>query len=236
MNKLEKLTKSEQILIAITLVVILLGGYSVLRFIPQYQEISSLALSAKKTEGKLLKARIPNEPDQNVQQLLSQLDDQEQAMTLISEMADSVQERLAPIDSQELKVLISQLARDLKVRITANERIEGKAPAAKVIAKKKAKKKKKKKKKASPQVDDNKNIALPASYSWLDRMAPNTLYFRPLQRIELSGKYQSIRAFIQELENLPWQVTVIRIKIEKQSIPPLRGYAQALKAELVLAL
>lgn len=233
MNKLEKLTKSEQILIAITLVVILLGGYSVLRFIPKYQEISSLALSAKKTEGKLLKARIPNEPDQNVKQLLSQLDDQEQAMTLISEMADSVQERLAPIDSQELKVLISQLARDLKVRITANERIEGKAPAAKVIAKKKTKKKKKK---ASPQVDDNKNIALPASYSWLDRMAPNTLYFRPLQRIELSGKYKSIRAFIQELENLPWQVTVIRIKVEKQSIPPLRGYAQALKAELVLAL
>lgn len=232
MNKLEKLTKSEQVLIAITLVVILLGAYSLLRFIPKYQEISSLALSAEKTERKLMKARIPNEPDQDVQQLLSQLDDQEQAMTLISDMADSVQQGLAPIDSQELRVLVSQLARDLKVRITANERIEGKTPALKAIAKKK----KKKAKKTMARIEDTKDIALPASYSWLDRMAPNTLYYRPLQRIELAGQYRSIRAFIQELDNLPWQVTVIRIKIEKQSITPLRGYAQALKAELVLAL
>ena len=232
MNKLEKLTKSEQVLIAITLVVILLGAYSLLRFVPKYQEISSLALSAEKTERKLMKARIPNEPDQDVQQLLSQLDDQEQAMTLISDMADSVQQGLAPIDSQELRVLVSQLARDLKVRITANERVEGKTPALKAIAKKK----KKKAKKTTAKIENTKDIALPASYNWLDRMAPNTLYYRPLQRIELAGQYRSIRAFIQELDNLPWQVTVIRIKIEKQSITPLRGYAQALKAELVLAL
>ena len=233
MNKLAKLKQSEQLLIAITLFAIVLSAYSLLRFVPKYQEITSLALSAEQTERKLQKARIPNEPDQDVQQLMSQLDDQEQAMTLIGEMANSVQQRLAPIDSQELKVLISQLARDLKVRITANERIEGKAPALKKVAQKK---KKRKQKKATVPNENTTEIALPASYSWLDRMAPNTLYYRPLQRIELVGEYRTIRAFIQELDNLPWQVTVVRLKIEKQSITPLRGYAQALQAELVLAL
>ncbi|MBL4764109.1 MAG: hypothetical protein JKX67_02340 [Colwellia sp.] len=230
MNKLAKLTTSEQILIAITVLAIIFGAYSLLRFIPKYQDITSLDRSAEKTARKLLKARIPNEPDQDVQQLISQLDDQEQAMTLISNMATSVQQRLAPIDSQELRVLVSQLARDLKVRITANERIEGKAPAVKIIAQKK------RKKKSTNKIESTKDIALPASYSWLDRMAPNTLYYRPLQRIELVGQYRSIRAFIQELDNLPWQVTVVRLKIEQQAITPLRGYAQALKAELVLAL
>jgi len=234
MNKLAKLKQSEQILIAITLFVIIIGAYSILRFVPKYQDISAQERSAAKTERKLLKARIPNEPDQDAQQLLSQLDDQEQAMALISDMAESVQQRLAPLDSQELKVLISQLARDLKVRITSNERIEGKTPTLKMVAQKK--RKKKKNKKTANVNEENKNIALPASYSWLDRMAPNTLYHRPLQRIELIGQYRSIREFIQELDNIPWQVTVIRMKIEKQSITPLRGYAQALKAELVLAL
>lgn len=229
MNKLAKLTTSEQILIAITVLIIIFGAYSLLRFIPKYQDITSLERSTEKTARKLLKARIPNEPDQDVQQLISQLDDQEQAMTLISNMANSVQQRLAPIDSQELRVLVSQLARDLKVRITANERIEGKAPAVKVIAQKKNKK-------ITKKIESTKDIALPASYSWLDRMAPNTLYYRPLQRIELVGQYRSIRAFIQELDNLPWQVTVVRLKIEQQAITPLRGYAQALKTELVLAL
>jgi len=233
MNKLAKLKQSEQILIAITLFVIIIGAYSILRFVPKYQDISAQERSAAKTERKLLKARIPNEPDQDAQQLLSQLDDQEQAMALISDMAESVQQRLAPLDSQELKVLISQLARDLKVRITSNERIEGKTPTLKMVAQKK---RKKRNKKTANVNEENKNIALPASYSWLDRMAPNTLYHRPLQRIELVGQYRSIREFIQELDNIPWQVTVIRMKIEKQSITPLRGYAQALKAELVLAL
>lgn len=233
MNKLAKLKQSEQILIAITLFVIIIGAYSILRFVPKYQDISAQERSAAKTERKLLKARIPNEPDQDAQQLLSQLDDQEQAMALISDMAESVQQRLAPLDSQELKVLISQLARDLKVRITSNERIEGKTPTLKMVAQKK---RKKRNKKTANVNEENKNIALPASSGWLDRMAPNTLYHRPLQRIELAGQYRSIREFIQELDNLPWQVTVIRMKIEKQSITPLRGYAQALKAELVLAL
>lgn len=233
MNKLAQLKQSEQILIAITLFVIIIGAYSLLRFVPKYQDISSLERSAEKTASKLLKARIPNEPDQDAQQLLSQLDDQELAMVLISDMANSVQQRLAPVDSQELKVLISQLARDLKVRITANERIIGKPPAVKMIAQKKRKNKRNNK---TTSNEGTKDIALPASYSWLERMAPNTLYYRPLQRIEIAGQYRSIREFIQELDNLPWQVTVVRLKIKKQSITPLRGYAQALKAELVLAL
>ena len=233
MNNLARLTKSEQILIAITLTLILLGGYAILRFIPKYQDISTIARSAEKTEQKLLKARMPEEPLQGVTQLNNKISDQEKAVALISDMVVSVQQRLAPIDSQELKVLISKLARDLQVRITANEQIDAKPAQLPMIA---LSNKKKNNKKKSTVAETSENIILPPNYSWLERMAPKTLFYRPLQRVELLGHYLSIRTFIQELDNLPWQVTVVRMKIDKQPLTPIRGYAQPLKAELVLAL
>lgn len=230
---LSKLKQSEQILLALVIVSLVVGIYVFFHFIPENKAIVSLQASAEDTQKRLTTARIPDEPVQNVDELLKQLDDQEQALALISSMADVVAERLAPLDSQELKVLISQLARDTKVRIKTNEVfVDNTRPTATISPQKS---KKSKKQKVSTTVTGNELI-LPASRSWIERMSADTLFYRPMQRLVLDGDYIALRQFIYGLDALPWQVTVVRLKIEKLPSEPLRGYAQDLKAELVLAL
>lgn len=227
---LSKLKQSEQILLALVMVSLVIGIYVFFHFIPENKAIVSLETSTEETQKRLTTARIPDEPVQNVDELIKQLDDQEQALALISSMADGVAERLAPLESQELKVLISQLARDTKVRVKTNEVF---AANTKAIATPPTKKSKKKK--VAPPLSVNELI-LPASRGWIERMSVDTLFYRPMQRLVLDGDYIALRQFIHGLDALPWQVTVVRMKIEKLPSVPLRGYAQELKAELVLAL
>ena len=62
------------------------------------------------------------------------------------------------------------------------------------------------------------------------------MFHRPMHRLVLEGDYESLRKFIHGLDDLAWQVTVVRFNIEKMPTAPIRGYAQKLKSELVLAL
>ncbi|PHS29696.1 MAG: hypothetical protein COA95_11425 [Methylophaga sp.] len=224
---LSKLKKSEQILLVIVIAVLILGAYSFLRFIPKNDAIVTLQKQAAKVEKKLQLARVPDEPQQGVDELLKQLDDQEQALALIRNMADGVSQRFAPFDSQELKVRISELARNTRVRILTNETFK---TVIKVNINKS-----KRKLKAKTIINDT-HVILPANRSWIDRMSQKTMFYRPMQRLVFEGDYQSLRAFIHGLDALPWQVTVVRLNIERMPAAPIRGYAQLLKSELVLAL
>ncbi len=230
--KLANINTREQLLIGLVMIVMVLGSYSLFRFIPEQKSIASLAKKADKTERKLLRNRLPDEPTEDLDDLIEQLNDQEQAIALIRTSAESMQNRLASFDSQELKVRISQLATANKVRIKTNEVLRTQPQSAAQLAKKKKKKKKKKVTAAIPA----SNVILPASSSWIARMSPNTLFYRPMQRLELEGSYQSLRQFIHGLEGLPWQVTVIRLRLDQLPTSVPAGYPQPLSAELVLAL
>jgi|AZIC01.1.fsa_nt_gi hypothetical protein len=228
--RLAKLNPLEQLLSAVVILVIVVGGYSWLRFIPQNNTIVNLQAQAAATERKLIKTRIPDEPDQDIEALLKQLDDQEQAAELIRTMADGMGERLAPFDSQELKVRISELARNTNVRISTNEAyVKPHINTPVVLVKNK-------KKIIQAATQTATDLILPASHSWIARMSADTLFHRPMQRLILEGDYQSIRSFIHGLAELQWQVTVVQLKLERLPSTPLRGYAQRLQSELVLAL
>ena len=227
---LSKLKPLEQFLFAIVILILILGSYSWLRFIPKNNEIMDLQSQAVATERKLLKTRIPDEPDQDIEALLKQLDDQEHAAELIRTMADGMGDRLAPFDSQELKVRISELARNSNVRITTNESYVKTLNKTPIVVPKN----KKTIKQATPQTATD--VILPASHSWIARMSADTLFHRPMQRLILVGDYQSIRTFIHGLAELQWQVTVVQLKLERLPSTPLRGHAQMLNSELVLAL
>lgn len=226
---LSKLKKSEQILLAIVIVALAIGIYSFFRFIPKNDAIVKLQKQTMQTESKLLSARIPDEPEQSVEELLKKLDDKEQALALTENMADSVSQRLAPFGSQELKVRISELARNTNVRIRTNEVFQ-------TITRVKPNKVKSKSKAKAKTVVAKTDIILPANYSWIERMSSKTVFHRPIQRLVLEGDYQSLRAFVHGLDNLQWQVTVVRFNLERMPAAPPRGYAQQLKSELVLAL
>jgi len=227
---LSKLNTREQILIAVVAVVLFLGSYTLFRFVPENKHIVSLQKQTAKTERKLQSARIPDEPDEGIDELLKQLDDQEQSLKLINEMADGIAQRLAPFDSQQVIIMISQLARQSDVLVKTSEAFKITPVQAT------AKPKKKKRKKQGAPVAPRDSVIFPATRTWIDRMSASTLFHRPMQRLILEGDYQSLRSFIHGLDGLGWQVTVVRFKIEKMPSAPIQGYAQRLQSELVLAL
>jgi hypothetical protein len=235
------LSNREQLLAALAIVAVVAGGYGFLRFLPANKVIADLAQSAEATENRLLKTTIPEEPVEDIDRLMAQLDDQERAMALIRSQAEALEQRLAPFDSQEMIVSISQLARETQVRIRVNEALkvqaQGNAPAAATDTNNKKSKKKAKNAKNKPQAaDESLPVILPETAGWIARMSPGTVFHRPLQRIELEGSYMAIRQFIHGLDELPYQVTVLRLKIGKAPTLAPAGYPQALVSELVLAL
>jgi hypothetical protein len=233
------LNNRKQLLAALAIAAVAAGGYGFLRFLPANRVIADLAQSAEATQNRLLKTEIPEEPIEDIDRLMAQLDDQERAMALTRTQAEALEQQLAPFDSQEMIVSISQLARESQVRIRVNEAMkvqaQGDAPAA--AANNKASKKKAKNTKNKPKAaDESLPVILPETAGWIARMSPGTMFHRPLQRIELEGSYTAIWQFIHGLDELPYRVTVLRLKIGKAPTLAPAGYPQTLVSELVLAL
>lgn len=224
--KIKQLNTRERILAAAIIVVIILGGYGLLRFDPKYTEIQRLEQQKQATLNRLAKMDIPTEPTEEVGEIKQKLDDQENALAAVRESAQQIESQLAPIDSQELKVRISELARDSGIRIRVNEAL---SPAPLKLNKNSGKRRK------TSDVEYGEIIP-PATAGWITRMSPGSMFQRPLQRLEVDGSYLSLRRFIHGLDELPYLVTVVRINIDKLDIAPLRGSSQILKTELVLAL
>lgn len=218
--KIKQLNKREKLLAAAIIIAILLGGYGYLRFEPRVSEIDILDRQKEATLTRISTMEIPDEPQEEIDDIIAQLDDQEKALEAIKDNAGQIEMQLAPLDSQELRVRISELARDSGIRIRVNQALRTE-PVTSTNKRRAA---------------DNEEIIVPPSAGWIKRLSPGSMYARPLQRLEIDGDYPSLRRFIHGLENLPYQVTVVRMNIEKLEVAPLRGMSQLLKTELVLAL
>jgi hypothetical protein len=229
--KLTHLTAKQQLAWAIAITVIILSIYGFTRFYPEVKEINAIEFSAQKTQRKILKNRLQDEPTEDLAKLLEKIEDQEQAMALIKANAEDILTRLAAFDSQELKVRISQLANKSRVRIKNNEAVN--TFPTNVLNNQKLKKKKNK---GNAALTFPEQALLPASRGWVARLSPGTMLHRPLQKIQLEGTYQSIQQFIFGLDALPWQVTVIQLQMQKMPTDSPVGYAQLLSADLILAL
>lgn len=217
---IKHLNTREKLLAAAIIVVMVLGSYAYLRFEPRLTQIELLEAQREKTLLRISTMEIPDEPQEQVDEIIAQLDDQEKALEAIKDNARQVEMLLAPVDSQELRVRISELARDSGIRIRVNQtfRVDRVTTSSK----------------RAPAKDVE--IIVPPSAGWTKRLAPGSMYVRPMQRLEIDGDYPSLRRFIHGLEDLPYQVTVVRINVEKLDVAPLRGMSQLLKTELVLAL
>lgn len=227
-----KLTNREQLLFGLVLTVLILGSYSLFGFMPEKKAIANLNQTMKATEMKLLKAEIPDEPKEDLDDLIIQLEDKKQTMALIEQEAQIIESSLAPFDSQQIIVQISQLANAQRLRVKETE-------AYKVMGQnhtQTAQENKKNKRKQATQAPPPSDVILPETMSWVARMSEGTMFYRPMQRYLLEGDYQKILQFVYELENLPWDVTILRLKISKSATTVPFGFAQQLDAELVLAL
>lgn len=217
--KLKQLNNRERALAGIILLVIVLGGYGLLRFEPRLENIQSLDQQKDATLNRLAKMEIPTEPQEGIDEIKRELEDQQKALDAIRESAVQIEQQLAPVDSQELKVKISELARDSGIRIRVNEALRPQPL-----------------KNNNRRGNDDNEIIPPVTTGWITRMSPGSMFQRPLQRLEVDGSYLALRRFIHGLDELPYQVTVIRLNIDKLEISPFRGSSQMLKTEMILAL
>jgi len=242
--KLPSLSKREQWLSALAIGVIVIGGYAGLRWVPANREIGQLQQTAEATDKRLRTAEIPEEPDEDIERLKSQLAEQERLLAAIKEQSDSVEKHLAPDDSQFLIVNISKVARDAQIHVRANEVFKAAVSnnAAPVAAAPTTTKKSRKNKPATvtpaaaAAAAPIAAVIPPLSAGWVARMSPGSLLERPLRRLEVEGTYLALNRFIHDLDRLPFQVAVLRISVERMPVLAMPGYPQSLLAEVILAL
>lgn len=211
--KLKQLNKRERILAGAIIAVIIIGTYGLLRFQPYQAEIEQMQSQMDRTLNRISTMDIPQEPQEDIDDIMAELEDEKKALDAIRDNARQIESQLAPEDSQELRVRISELARDSGIRIRVNESLR-----------------------PSRVGNGDEEIIPPPSAGWIKRLSPGSMFSRPLQRLEIDGDYPSLRRFIHGLDELPYLVTVVRMNISKLEVPPMPGMSQLLKTELVLAL
>ncbi|MBS3965066.1 MAG: hypothetical protein KGZ80_11360 [Methylomonas sp.] len=235
--KLSQLKNREQALLALTIAAAVLGGYVSLRYMPANKHIAELTQATEATQLRLQTTTIPEEPSEDIDKLTHQLDEQEHEMAAVKTQAESILQGLAPPDSLELRVAISQLARLHQIHVRSNETMK---PDGQAAAPTPAVSKKKRKGAAATTTPTaptaNSALIQPPTASWIARMSPGTVFYRPMQRLELEASYESLRQFIYGLDHLPFPVTVLRMTVERMPTLAPPGYPQVLVAELVLAL
>lgn len=226
---LSTMNNKQQLVWAISIVITVSLLYVFFRYTPEVHMITALKSEVKSTQKKLAKHKKKTAPKEDLDTLLVQLKDQEKAIEFNKEHAAELEARLAPFDSQELKLRISQLANTSNLVVKQNETVKSfpvNNPVTQQI----------KKKKTTNKSAVKTNTLLPETYSWVSRMSPGTLLYRPMQRLSVHGYYASIQEFIYGLDSLPWQVTVLKLSINKMPVMAPAGRPQLLQAEIVLAL
>lgn len=258
---IQKLSLREQILSALVITVLIIGAYSFFRFVPAYKATLEMQASILKSQANLQNTEIPELPDDDSDELDDRIDDLTQSVNLLKSSSTSIESRLAPEDSQELRLRISELARQHGVRIrgseafqmsSGNQGVGGGTAVSQADAKRAARKAQREAERAArleraglgpakvavkKEAVTQQQIVIPSeSLGWLARLAPGTIFQRPLQTVNIEGDFHGLRNFIRGLDQLPWQVTVVRLDIAviAADMPP--GVPQPLTAQLVLAL
>lgn len=236
--KLNTLSTREQVLVLVVAIVLVGGGYGVLRALPAMKSLNAMAESTDKNEQRIRTTEIPALPDEDEDSMQRDIREAEALLARIQGGMRAVDERLAPTDSQELKLRISGLAQQSGVFIIENKAF---VPAALLqsSAAAPARKSKRARKAAAAAAQTAQPVipaVLPESEGLVARMAPGTLLHRPMQQLGMEGDFEGMRNFIQGLDRLPWQVTIVQFKLEAKPVDPPAGMPQRLSANLILAL
>ncbi len=204
-----------QWLIGLLATALVAGGYVYFRYLPYNQKISQMQEETAGFRRRLADDAASPPSKEKINQLKSQLKALSEKAQTLQRLFEPVNRQLAPMNSQALKLKISQLARESGVYVRANVKVQGEAASSD---------------------KHQKPLLLPETESWVARMSPGTVFHRPMQRLTLEGGYHSIYAFIHGLSTLPYQVTVVKLAIRKSSSDSPPGYPQRLVADLILAL
>jgi hypothetical protein len=251
---LNTLQKKYQWMIVIVVIMIIFALYIFFRLVPRYQEVSMLGKQLA-ADVKLLKnPKIPEEPLEDAEYLKKKLNNITGNIEAIGGQAKNLEQRLAPIDSQDVILKISAVARTSRVKVVQNlpYLVQRRAPAGESIDEKVKKKKltpaaeRKLRKKLQKQAKKAKKNAakfggivgaLTREGELMDKLVNDFAEARPLQEIKVEGTFDNLKKFIEGVQVMPWQVTIVKFDVDvKQVQKAPQGLPQLLSVKMIIGM
>lgn len=253
--KLAIMTTREQVLALVAAAVLLGGAYGILRYKPALKMMASLQEQTKETEERLKTESLPTPPEEDEATLRQQMKEAEEKLALAKNQIAELGADQPAVDNQEITLRLSELAQASHLLVRGNTpyqlNVAAKAASSSTAVPKGATRAQRRQAKqaakdAAENAVTNNTAASPVAITtapvtpgygldMLERYSQPG-YGRPMQQLNLQGYYADIRYFMNELQKLPWPVTVAQLQIETDTTPAEPGAPQMLRANLILAL
>jgi len=252
--QLKSVQKQYQWLIIIIMVVSILGLYSVFRVIPRYQTVSVMGKQLAADVNLLKNPKIPEEPTEDIGYLQQKLKGIDERLKLIGGQAKNLEQRLAPLDSQDVILKISAVARASRVKVVQNlpYLVQRRAPVGESIEEQLSKKKltpakerrlrKKLRKQARRAKKDAAKYggvigALTREGELMDELVNDFAEARPLQEVKVEGTFDNLKTFIEGVQAMPWQVTIVKFDVDMKPVQKAsQGLPQLLSISMIVGM
>lgn len=243
---LRNISTREQILIFIVALTVVAGGYGLLRYRPALKTLAELQASNITTADHAKNAVIPDEPMEDPDELKEALAEAEKDLETMQLSMTDVEQRLAPADSQELRLSISDVANNAGVRIRENvpylvqrtaKAVAGDVVSAPTLSKRQQRVANKAARRSGRAAAAGAvTAAAPKNGELIYRLVNDLDEPRPFQRVSVEGNFAQVQHFINALGKLTSMVTVAQIQMELSAQTPPSGYPQPLVVTMILAL
>lgn len=236
---IEKFTLREQVLIFLVVATLVGGAYGLFRFVPENKKITELNTKLEANKNKVKNPPTIDAPEEDAEDLQDSLDKLENELVELKASLESAEKSLAPIDSQETILKISEAAREAGVKVVESVpyvviKADDTKTEVKVISKKKARRLAKKGIKGAsvaPVVG-----VKPKEGELVYRLVNHLKTPRPFQQISIEGNFLNFYKFLQILKSLPWQTTIVKLDISVGFQTPPPGVLQPITAKMLIAM
>lgn len=250
---LNQLDSKKQLIILAIIVTLLLGLYIQFSLLPGMSALSKLNKQLKTDEALLKNPNIPEEPLEDIEDLKDRTSVLEVELEELTALSTSLEKNLPEMNSQDVMLKISETARNSRVRIVSNVPflVRKRPNTATNVNKSNGKKlsiaEQRKRERALRKARQRaKKIAARSGATALgvgaytqegelmDKLVNDFDVSRPLHEIKLEGTYTNIKAFIEALQGLPWQITVVKIDFSLLGQNTAQGFPQPLIVEMII--
>ena len=250
---LNQLDSKKQFIILIIAATLLIGLYVNFRFLSAVNDVSQLNKQLQTDEALLKSPNIPEEPLEDIDDLKDRVSVLEVELEELTAQSASLAKNLPEINSQDVMLKISESARASRVRIVSNvpflvRKRPNLASNSSTASNKKLSiaEQRKRDRAVRKAMQRAKKIAAQSSATaagvgvytqegeLMDKLVNDFEVSRPLHEIKIEGTYQNIKSFIEALQGMPWQITVVKIDFSLLGQNTAQGFPQPLIVEMII--
>ncbi|MFV1922589.1 MAG: hypothetical protein ACMZ63_08300 [Methylotenera sp.] len=250
---LNQVDSKKQFIILIIAASLLMGLYVNFRFLSAVNDVSQLNKQLQTDEALLKSPNIPEEPLEDIDDLKDRVSVLEVELEELTVQSSTLAKNLPEINSQDVMLKISEAARTSRVRIVSNVPfLVRKRPNLSSNSNTASNKKlslaeqRKRERAVRKAMQRAKKIAAQSGTTaagvgaytqegeLMDKLVNDFEVSRPLHEIKIEGTYQNIKSFIEALQGMPWQITVVKIDFSLLGQNTAQGFPQPLIVEMII--